>query len=124
MRSLVIEELTIFETLNSFDSDQAKWIRLQHTSNRYCNVLAYVPGQALSPTETNYSSPGRSKRNDFQFELWEHHAFAIWSYRRCSWEEAIELLIKSRNEEKPIEMKVYQDVVEWFETTQVVEYLE
>lgn len=123
MRGLVIEELSIFETLKSFDVDQAHWVRLPETDNAFCEVVAFIPKEALSPTEMNYCSPGRSKRHDFQYELWECHTYAIWTYHQCSWEKAIKLLVEHRINEQPIRMRIYKANACLFQSTQIEEYL-
>lgn len=122
MNRLVIEELTIFETLNTFDSDKAYW-----KENSYCYIKGYIPKDALSPFENSFSVDCKCKKKRFYYELWEHHAFAIWSFRndkvKFPWSEAIKLLEKYRDNKIPIEMKINTDFKEWFIYTQVTEYL-
>lgn len=124
---IVIEELTIFETLNSFDERAANWKCIQGSGIEYCKVLAYVPNQALSPTENSYSSIhyAEVRKKEFEFCVWKNHCFAIWQYHEgISWDEACMMLEKHRDEGKPIGMKIFKnESLEWFEATQVVKYL-
>lgn len=112
---LVIEQLSIFETLNSFDESRAKWKR-DAGGKEYCEVLAYVPAQAVKTGK-------RSKIEDYQYELWEFHCHAIWIFAKCSWEEAVVLLNEHRLNEKPIGMKFYKGNMALFLATQIEKYL-
>ncbi|OIJ12674.1 hypothetical protein BKP37_12795 [Anaerobacillus alkalilacustris] len=122
MERLVIEELTIFETVNNFNAAEAYW-----RDNSYCYIKGYIPKDALSPLESNFSPESKCKKKRFYYELWEHHTFAIWSYKiekeKFEWEEAVNLLKVHRDNKMPIEMKITNDVKDWFIYTQVNEYL-
>lgn len=120
---IVVEELTIFETLNSFDESRANWRHLPKFNTEYCDVLAYVPKQALSIEENDYFH--RDKRKNFEYGLWENHCFAIWRYHQTlSWDKASELLQRYRDNDKPVYMRIYKNKnLEWFVSTQVVKYL-
>lgn len=115
MSNLIIEQLTIFDTLESFDSNKANWKR-DERGKEYCEVLAYVPTNAVKTAKS-------SKIEDFQYELWEYHCHAIWIYTGCSWKEAVELLNEHRVNENPIGMKFYKENMALFLATQIEEYL-
>lgn len=122
MERLIIEELTIFETLNTFDYREAYW-----KDNSFCYIKGYIPKDALSPFENHYSQDCNCKKKKFYYELWEHHAYAIWSYHhekeKLQWEKVVKLLEEHRDNKIPIEMKINNDVKNWFIYTQVKEYL-
>ncbi|WNF36425.1 hypothetical protein RJD24_18685 [Bacillaceae bacterium IKA-2] len=121
MDRLVIEQLTIFETFNTFDEGKAYW-----KDNSCCYISGFVPKDALSPVESDLY-PGCVKKKNFHYELWEHHAYGIWSYinktKKFDWAEAIKILEEHRDNKIPIKMKICYELKEWFIYTQVNEYL-
>lgn len=122
MRKLIIEELTIFETLNTFNEKDAYWKDKTH-----CYITGYIPKDALSPFRNDYPPGCNCKQKGFYYELWEHHVFAIWSYhherKKISWDEAVNILEIHRNTQTPVLMKIYKGVKDWFIYTQVKEYI-
>ncbi|UOE96057.1 hypothetical protein [Alkalihalobacillus sp. LMS39] len=124
MRGIVIEQLTIFRTWNTFDATKAIRRKLPRSKMEYCEVLGYVPQDALSPLENGHNSKGRSKTKDFQYEQWENHCCAIWLFRGCSWDEAISLLQQHRDNKTPVGMKFYKSNIQAYESTQIEKYLE
>lgn len=124
MGTLIIEQLTIFETINTFDEGQAIW---KGNRNKYCMIRGYVPERILSPKELENLQSCKSKKKEFYYELWEHHVFAIWSYQNkkmeINWNSAERLLNKHRDNRTAIEMKIPYELRDWFTATQVDEYL-
>lgn len=118
---MIVEELTIFETLNTFDVDRAYW-----KNNKHCYIKGFIPKDALSQLECFMRGFGKEKQS-FCYELWEHHVFAIWSYKNekedFQWEQAINLLAECKSKNVPVEMKLNWDVKDWFIYTQITEYL-
>lgn len=114
-------QLSLFRPV--FDETRAHWNKISNTV-RYCRIKAYVPGDAKSHLETEYHLNERNPKVQYQTELWEHVALAIWRAKGCEWEKAINLLEQHREGKKPIEMLIYSDEIKCFANVEVVEYLE
>jgi hypothetical protein len=101
--------------------DESKAVVKQIMEIRYCDVLAYIPKDALSPEEIvglKYDS------EEYQAikEKWSDYTLAIWDYEDCDWCEAIRIMAKHRDEGIPAKMRIYLN--RSFRPEHVVEYLE
>ncbi|GAE27006.1 hypothetical protein JCM9140_3116 [Halalkalibacter wakoensis JCM 9140] len=112
-------QLSIFK--NSFDETRAFW-RKNHNGQKFCEILAIIPADALSPEENNYC--GKDRKKDYQCELWEHVGLAIWRCHKGDWTSAIVILSEYRDRQKPIRMLIEENVRHWFKEMEVIEYLE
>jgi hypothetical protein len=124
-----VQQLTIDDFLGTF-FDESRAIVKKIMEIRYCDVLAYIPKDALSPEELgrlglDYESEEYQSRK----EKWSDYVYAIWQYQKWSlekfdfdWCEAIKLMGKHRDEGIPAEMRISLNGS--FRPEHVVEYLE
>ncbi|OLS34198.1 hypothetical protein BTR22_19105 [Alkalihalophilus pseudofirmus] len=110
--------------VQTFDESRAHWTFNHVTKTPYCEILAFVPEDAKDHLELNYSLHKNDKEVQRKAELWEHVAYAIWCAHDCDWIEAIRLLKKHREAQKPIRMVVYEKFISALSGLEIVEYLE
>lgn len=120
---MIMEQLSLIELLNNFNPQLANW-KPGVDNHKYCEILAYIPADALSPIEQSYSGPTNDLK-EYRHRLWCNHALAINDYLgvNAKWEEAISLLGKHRKANLPIGMKITEWRMKYFMNTQVVKYL-
>jgi hypothetical protein len=115
-----VQQLTLFDALETFDERMANWKQIS-SDVVYCHVLAYIPADALSPTEQHYTEPGDPEK-DRKHQLWIEYARAIWMRSsKMDWLEAVKLLQKHRDEQTPCKMWI--DRHSKFRPERVAEYL-
>lgn len=114
-----MDQLTIFDVMSQFDENQANWVNVMNQFDK-CTVVAYIPKEALSPTEIPYRHG--SKEWDYHKKIWSDYCTAIW-HHVGKWEIALDKLEKYRDEGKPCPMMIYRDNRGCFKPEKVVEYL-
>lgn len=128
-----MEQLTIFEVLNQFDENLANWENVLD-NHENCTVLAYIPEDALAPTEMfglRWDNPMYIRKK----KLWGDHATAIWGYvswvegipSGTSWTIACNRLKEYRDAKKPCTMVITRSYRfkdrPYFKPDHVVKYL-
>jgi hypothetical protein len=127
-----MDQLTIFDVINQFDESRVRW---ENVMNEFeiGYVKAYIPKDALSPLEQNYSNGLSGAERERFHKLWSNYTSGIWGYilstekipHSTSWHKACDRLQEYRDAGKPCPM----EVVRWFNKhndfypENVIEYL-
>lgn len=118
-----MQQLTIFEAMVQFDESRANWKDVAGHFEK-CTILAYIPKEALAPTEIPYRIG--TPEWDHHKKIWGDYCTAIWHYfwrEDNAWEKACRKLQKNRDEGKPCQMEIHRDNFGCFRPDHVVEYL-
>lgn len=120
-----MEQLTMFEVLEQFDPNLAKWDNVLNCFEK-CTVLAYIPQDALSPLEQ-----WRRKYNPDDYKLWGNYAMAIWrrlGHSDKAWSIACNMLQEYRDSNRPCLMQINRSIEfpdrYYFKPDRVAEYLD
>lgn len=118
-----MEQLTIFDVMYDFDESRA--IIQQMAEFKYCNVLAMIPEDVLSPVEFGLENRNfwyGSVEEKVNRKKWNNYTTAIWNNEfGRDWGTACNLLDEYRVKKEPIKMRVYLHFD--FRPNHVVEYL-
>lgn len=119
-----VDQLTIFDVIYEFDESKANWTDVIGHFEK-CTVLAYIPKDALAPTEIPYKLG--SKEFKYHKQIWSDYCTAIWhqiGFAENAWEIALRKLKEYRDEGKPCPMDIHRSKSDdEFRPTHVVEYL-
>ncbi|MGH2319361.1 hypothetical protein ACRC6Q_16600 [Planococcus sp. SE5232] len=139
-------QLTIFDMLQdkqesaaeTFSEEKANWHQERHwikllPTDWVCNVIGIVPASVLSPSERTGTIEIASAEWQKQQSIWKEYAYSISKmipyHERGEedangWSAACEILEKSRDERKPIELFIWKWQSSFFKDLEVIEYIQ